>query len=162
MKPIFLIVISTLLFPFTAFAGFDASAEGQKLSKRDAEWADLATAGKDVEKVLSYWTDDAVMMMAGQPVITGKAAIRAFVTGSFQTPGFKIHWVSSKPVFSPDGKMAYMQGTEELTLPGPDGAPVVHQMRGVSIWRVDADGQWRCTMDISNEAPPAAAATAAK
>jgi ketosteroid isomerase-like protein len=161
MKPL-IILLSISLVCGRAFAGFDAAAEGQKLLKRDAEWADLATSGKDVEKVVSYWSDDAVLMMSGQPVITGKAAIRAFVTGSFQVPGFKIHWVSSKPVFSPDGKMAYMSGTEELTLPGPDGAPVVHQMRGVSIWRVDADGQWRCTMDISNEAPSPAAGTAAK
>jgi ketosteroid isomerase-like protein len=104
---------------------------------------------------VAYWTDDAVMIMPGEPVITGKAAIRAFVEASFKTPGFRIHWVSSKPIFSADGKMAYMSGTEELTLPGPSGAPVVHQMRGVTIWRMDADGQWRCTMDISNEAPAA-------
>src|SRR5213595_82883 len=34
---------------------FDSKIEGEKLLARDAEWADLATAGKDVEKVVSYW-----------------------------------------------------------------------------------------------------------
>ncbi len=89
---------------------FDPAAEQAKLLRRDAEWADLAFAGKDIEKILSYWSDDPVLIFPGQPVLEGKAAIRAYVTASLNTPGFKIHWVSEKPVFSPDGKLAYMRG----------------------------------------------------
>ncbi len=79
---------------------FDSKTEGEKLLARDAEWADLATAGKDVEKVVSYWSDDAVLIFPGQPVLEGKAAIRGYVAASFNTPGFKIHWVSQKPIFA--------------------------------------------------------------
>jgi ketosteroid isomerase-like protein len=135
--------------------GFDPAAEQAKLLRRDAEWADLASAGKDVEKIVSYWSDDAVLIFPGQPVLEGKAAIRAYVAESLNTPGFKIHWMSEKPVFSPDGKLAYMRGKDELTVPGPNGAPVTVHLRGISIWRLDADGQWRCVVDISNEEPPA-------
>ena len=133
---------------------FDSKTEGGKLLRRDAEWADLATAGTDVEKVLSYWSEDAVLIFPGQPVLEGKAAIRAYVTASFNTPGFKIHWVSQKPVFSPDGKFAYMRGTDELTLPGPNGGTITLHLRGISVWRLDPDKQWRCVVDISNAAPP--------
>jgi ketosteroid isomerase-like protein len=97
---------------------FDADAEGARLLKIDAEWADLASNGKDVEKIISYWSDDATLMFPGQPVIKGKTALRAYVTESVKTPGFKIHWKSEKPVFSQDGKMAYMPGTDEVTVPG--------------------------------------------
>jgi ketosteroid isomerase-like protein len=133
---------------------FDSKTEGEKLLARDAEWANFATAGKDVEKVVSYWSDDAVLIFPGQPVLEGKAAIRAYVAASFNTPGFKIHWVSQKPVFSPDGKLAYMRGTDELTLPGPNGGTMTLHLRGISIWRLDPDKQWRCVLDIANEAPP--------
>ena len=136
---------------------FDTTAESAKLMQRDAEWADLATSGKDVEKILSYWTDDAVVMEPGQPAAEGKQAIRAYVTQSLSTPGFKIHWVSQKPTFSPDGKMAYMRGTDEMTVQGPKGAPMTLHLQGYSIWRKDADGQWRCVVDVANEAPVAAA-----
>lgn len=137
---------------------FDADAEGAKLLKIDAEWADLAADGKDVEKIISYWSDDATLMFPGQPIIKGKAALRAYVTESVKTPGFKIHWKSENPVFSPDGKMAYMPGADEVTAPGPQGALMTLHYRGISIWRRDADGPWRCVVDISNEEPPPTAA----
>ena len=153
-----------MCFAFTRFspgacwlfsAWFDPVAEEAKLLRRDAEWADLASAGKDVEKIVSYWTDDAVLIFPGQPLLEGKAAIRAYVAESLNTPGFKIHWVSEKPMFSPDGKLAYMRGKNELTAPGQNGAPITVHLRGISIWRLDADGQWRCVVDMSNEEPPA-------
>src|SRR5881398_2792280 len=150
--------LALMVLPFLVFScsqrDFDSVAEGQKLLGRDAEWADLATAGKDIEKVVSYWSDDAVLIFPGQPVLEGKAAIRAYVAASFDTPGFKIHWVSQKPVFSPDGKLAYMRGTDELTLPGLNGGTMTLHLRGISVWRLDPDKQWRCVLDISNEAPP--------
>ncbi|PYK06398.1 MAG: hypothetical protein DME66_04605 [Verrucomicrobia bacterium] len=150
------LLVFLLLLVGCSQRGFDPVAEGEKLLRRDTEWADLASAGKDVEKIVWYWTDDAVLIFPGQPVLEGKAAIRAYVAQSLNTPGFRIHWVSEKPVFSPDGKLAYMRGKNELTAPGPNGAPTTVHLRGISIWRLDADGQWRCVVDISNEEPPAA------
>ena len=134
---------------------FDPASEGEKLLRQDAEWADLAAAGKDVDKVVSYWSDDAVVIFPGQPVIKGKADIRAYVTKCFQTPGFRIHWVSKDPTFSPDGKFAYMFGTDDATVPGPDGTPITLHSRGISVWRLESDGQWRCVADVSSEEPSA-------
>ena len=85
-------LLALVVLPFLVFScsqrDFDSVAEGQKLLRRDAEWADLATAGKDVDKIVSYWTDDAVVIFPGQPVIEGKQAIRAYVEASLKTPGF--------------------------------------------------------------------------
>src|SRR5438034_2986158 len=157
-----LIDLSVLILPLVlggcSQRGFDPATEETKLLHRDAEWADLASAGKEVDKIVSYWSDDAVLIFPGQPVLEGKQAIRAYVEASLKTPGFKIHWVSEKPVFSPDGKLAYMRGTDELTAPGPNGTPITLHLRGISVWRMDPDGQWRCVVDISNEEPPAAPA----
>lgn len=92
--------------------------------KRDAEWAEAAATGKDVDKIVSYWADDAVVIPQGQPMAEGKKAIRAFVTASLAIPGFRIHWVSDRVSFSPDGKVAYMRSTNEMTVPGPTGDPL--------------------------------------
>lgn len=37
----------------------DLAAERVRILRRDAEWAALASDGRDLERVLSYWTDDA-------------------------------------------------------------------------------------------------------
>jgi ketosteroid isomerase-like protein len=134
-------------------ARFDSAAEADRLLRRDAEWADAAAAGKDVDKIVSYWADDAVVIPQGQPIVEGKAAIRAFVTSSLAIPGFHIHWVSSKVSFSPDGRLAYMQATSEMTEPGPTGAPITLPGRAVTVWRREPDGQWRCVVDIWNDPP---------
>lgn len=103
---------------------FDAAAEAPKLLERDAEWAATASAGKDVEKTVSYWSDDALIVPQEGPIIEGKAAIRDFVAKRFRTPGSYIHWKSEKPSFSSDGTLAYMRGTNEITVPGSDGVPM--------------------------------------
>src|SRR6266581_9397322 len=105
MSPPALLLVFLLVLAGCSQRGFDAAAEQAKLLRRDAEWADLASAGKDVEKIVSSWTDEAVLIFPGQPVLEGKAAIRAYVAQSLNTPGFRIHWVSQKPVFSPDGRL---------------------------------------------------------
>lgn len=145
--------VALLLMSGCSSPRFDPAAETDLLLKRDAEWAAAAVAGKDVERIVSYWTDDAVVIPPGQPVVEGKQAIRGFVTASLAIPGFRIHWVSDKVSFSPDGRLAYMRSTNEVTVPGPTGTPMTMHGRAVSVWRRDTDGQWRCVVDIWNDAP---------
>ena len=122
-RPLFSVAATLLLGACarTTPPEFDATAESAKLLQRDAEWADAATAGKDVEKIISYWTDDAVVIEPGQPAVEGKQAIRAFVTASVKAPGFNIRWVSEKPIFSPSGGMAYMRAATENDRAGGQG-----------------------------------------
>lgn len=150
----FLATVTVAVIAGCGAAPFDRMAEQQRLLQRDAEWADVASAGKDVDRTVSYWSEDAVILPQGQPSVSGKAAIRAFVASSFAIPGFKINWKSEAPEFSPDGKLAYMRGANEMTVPGPDGASVKLPGRGLTVWRKDTDGQWRCVVDIWNDPPP--------
>ncbi len=128
-------------------------AEKRKLLQRDAEWSALASKGRDVEAILSYWTDDAIVMPPGQPSVVGKAALREFIQASLQVPGFSISWKSSDAALSPDGEMAYLCGENRVTMDGPDGARKTTAGRGVTVWRKERDGEWRCVLDIWNEPP---------
>ncbi len=132
---------------------FDAEAESKVLLQRDAEWAAAATAGKDIEKIVSYWSDDAIVVEPGQQIYEGKTAIRAYVADSLHTPGFSIHWVSEKPMFSSDGSMAFMRGVDVMTFPDSNGKLVKLHTRGISVWRRAPGGLWLCVADIANEAP---------
>jgi ketosteroid isomerase-like protein len=133
----------------------DLGAERTKLLQRDAEWAALAADGRDLEAILSYWTDDAVVLPPGLPAVTGKTALREYILASLQIPGFNITWSSRDVVFSPDGNLAYLFGENRVTMNGADGTPATTTGRAVTIWRRDPNGEWRCAVDIWN-APPAA------
>ena len=124
--------------------------EKDRLLQRDTEWARLASEGKDVERILAYWTDDAVVLPPGLPAVVGKAALREYVTASLRIPGFRITWASTDVRFSPDGNLAYMFGHNAVTLKGADGEPRTTPGRAVTIWRRDAGGIWRCAVDIWN------------
>jgi ketosteroid isomerase-like protein len=137
-------------------SSFDAAAESSKLAQRDADWSSASFEGKDIDRIVSFWSHDARVLQPGLPPIDGKTAIRAFVAASLKIPGFKIHWVSEKPEFSPDGKMAYILSQVETTAPGANGTLESTHGRSVTVWRRDTDSVWRCVVDISNDAPPAA------
>jgi ketosteroid isomerase-like protein len=134
-------------------ASAELSAEKQHLLERDAEWAMVASEGRDVDRILAYWTDDAVVVPPGFPPVIGKAALRDYVENSLRIPGFRMTWKSTDVKFSPDLKLAYMFAENTVTMNGPDGKPVTTKGRGVTIWRREPDGVWRCAVDIWNDAP---------
>ena len=70
MKKTLLVVVLILGVEGSRAMAFDVATEDppsreatarreEMLLRRDAEWADLATKGKDIDKIVSYWTDDA-------------------------------------------------------------------------------------------------------
>ena len=69
------------------------------------------------------------------------------------TQALAIHWTSEKPVFSDDGAMAWMYGTDVMTAPGSDGKLVTLRTQGVEIWRRKPGGPWLCVADIAAPAP---------
>ena len=127
--------------------------ERSSLERRDAEWSALASQGKDLEAILSYWTDDAVVVPPGLPTLRGKVALRQYVTESLRIPGFRISWRSSRPILSGDGTLAYMEAENTVSMQTPDGGTAALHGRALTIWRKDMDGEWRCAFDIWN-APP--------
>ena len=131
----------------------DLERERQRLLEWDAEWAALSSAGQDVERILSFWTDDAVVYPPGMPSVRGKAALRSYVQGALATPGFHITWTSSEATLSPDGQLAYVLSTNAVMMPGPAGQLVTTRGRGVTVWRREPNGEWRCAVDIWNDEP---------
>lgn len=100
------------LFLITLWAGcrehiINTKAEEERLMQISRAWSKLA-ATDSIEKTLSYWADDAVVMSPGQPSIKGKNAIREMVEGTSKIPGFKISWKPLSAYVSKSGDMAYI------------------------------------------------------
>jgi uncharacterized protein (TIGR02246 family) len=120
----------------------DKKAEGEKVMQLSKEWSQAASAG-DVEKIVSYWADDAVLMSAGQPVLNGKQAIRKMVEESYKMPGFRISWQPQSVVVSESGDMAYLLENSKISYTDSTGKPVTLNNKAVSIWRKQRDGNWK-------------------
>ena len=72
-KPLFLCGCIALL-SFT-FVGTATAADEQTLRDADAEWSKAAGA-KDLDKTVSYYSDDAIVMPPNDPAATTKEAVR--------------------------------------------------------------------------------------
>jgi ketosteroid isomerase-like protein len=129
------------------------AAESRRLLERDAEWAAAATEGRDVDRIVEFWTEDAVVYPPGMPPVVGRAALRAYVEASLAIPGFSITWTSSEARISPDGRLAYLLSRNAVTVPEESGELTTMRGRAVTIWRLEPDGEWRCAVDIWNEEP---------
>jgi ketosteroid isomerase-like protein len=127
--------------------------EKAALLERDRVWAAVASEGKDLERILSFWTDDAKVYPPGAPIVEGKEAIRAFVTPSLSMPGFDVGWETEEVVIAPSGDMGYTTGRSHLTIPDAAGKLQTENGRYVTVWRRDPDGEWRCVIDIWNAGP---------
>ena len=55
----------------------------------------MAEDTKDVEKVLSYYADDASLVILGEPVATGKDAIRKVIKNMVSDPNFTLMFGSN-------------------------------------------------------------------
>ena len=124
-----------------------------EILRLDAEWLQAAK-DRDVDRAVSYWSDDAIVYPPGSPPVSGKKAIREFVVKSFQTPGFAISWKTDDVVVARSADMAYTTGPNRVAFTAPDGKPVVVEGKAVTVWRRQGDG-WKCVIDIWNDAAPA-------
>jgi len=156
-KPLFLcgcIALLSLTFAGTASAK-DPKIE-QALRDLDAQWSNAASA-KDVDKVVSFYSDDAIVLPANAPIATTKAAIRNLWSGLLTSPGVNMNWKTTKVEVSKSGDMAYASGTYELTMNDPSGKPVNDRGKYLVVWEKQTDGKWKCGADIWNSDLPASA-----
>jgi ketosteroid isomerase-like protein len=85
-------------------------------------WA--ASAGTtDVERIVSFWTDDAVIYPPRQAPVAGKAAIRKYVGDSMKIPGFSVSWKPAAAVVSASGDLGYTTGTNSSPFPTTRAGP---------------------------------------
>ena len=138
----------------SALAAPNEKASGAKaeILRLDAEWAKAAEA-RDLERILSYWSDDASVFPPGSPALVGKDAIRAYIGQSLQMPGFRISWKTNEVTVAESGDLAYGVGTNRVSFTGPDGKPVTVEGKAVTVWRKDPAGGWKCVVDIWNDIP---------
>ncbi len=131
----------------------DVEAARAALLEADAEWS-KAAAAKDVERYLSFLTDDAAVLPPNAPILTGKDAIRKGNVELSAAPGLAISWQPSQAEVSRAGDLGYTRGSAELTMNDPKGNPVTDRLKYVTVWKKQPDGTWKVVADIFNSDLP--------
>jgi len=137
----------------------DTKAE-QSLRDTDAAWS-KAAASKDLDKTLSYYSDDATVLPPNAPIATTKEEIRKIWQDMLASAGLAISWKAIKVEVAKSGDLGFVSGTYELTMNDASGKPVTDKGKYVEVWEKKADGKWKCGTDTWNSDLPAAASSPA-
>ena len=163
---IILLVVSLLLVSAcqrqaTTTFGDTRSADEATLRNLDTEWSKAAGA-KDVDKTASYYSDDALVLPPNMPAINGKQGARAMWQGMFSVPGFGGGWKVSKVEVARSGDLGYVTGTYELSETDAKGKPMTDKGKYLEVWKKQADGTWKCVVDMFNSDLPSDAGEESK
>jgi ketosteroid isomerase-like protein len=131
----------------------DPAQAARALLDTDRAWATLVASNGPVDSIVAYWTPDARVVLPGQPLLVGTAAIRQMVAGTRSIPGFRITWSPDSAVVSSAGDFGYTFGTNRITVPDSSGTLHTTEGRYLTVWRREPNGRWRCSFDIFNEGP---------
>jgi len=106
--------------------------------------ADAAFNHGDLDLMLAYYEEDAVMVYQVGRLVRGKAALREALQGLLPMNPTAAHEVSHV-VESGDLALWTSQWTVRGT--GPDGSPIVRTGRGCVVFRKGMDGGWRVAIE---------------
>ncbi|MFN2531046.1 MAG: DUF4440 domain-containing protein [Pyrinomonadaceae bacterium] len=153
---VFLVLVFVLAACQTKTAAPDTrAADENALTALDNDWSKAAGL-KDVEKIVSYYSNDAVVMPPNSPSLTGKEPVRNFWKGMIGAPGFTGGWKPTKIEVARSGDLAYIGGTYELGANDANGKLMTDKGKYVEVWKKQADGSWKCAIDIFNSDLPVA------
>ena len=149
-------MIRNTAFAMAAFAvgacnGGQASNEDARTAIKAADEAlQQAISKGELERIASFYADDAVLLPMAEPIVTGKEAIRAEWRHVLGIPGMQNVSALKHVDVSRSGDLGYTRGTYTSRMAGPKGEPLTEPGKWVSIWKKQSDGQWRIVVDTYN------------
>jgi len=114
-----------------------------------------AVAERNLEVIVSFYAEEAVLLPTAEPIVVGKSSIREEWQHILSIPNFQNKSTLTKIDVSGGGDMAYSMGTYLTTMLGENGKPVTEPGKWLSVWKRQADGSWRIVVDTYNtDIPP--------
>lgn len=130
----------------------DQQAEAEKIMELSREWAKSAQTG-DTDKILSYWSNDAVVISPGQPPMRGQDELRKMVEMNSSIPGFKVNWNPKESFVSESGDLGYTIGKNYFKMLDSLGNEITRYNNVMEVWKKQDNGSWKCVVDISSPDP---------
>jgi uncharacterized protein (TIGR02246 family) len=149
LLPAIVLLISILSIPGW---GRTPASEEAAIRQLDAEWS-AALEARDLDRVMTFYAEDASFLVPNQPIIVGAPAIRAWFAERIARPGYRASFVPTEVVVADSLDLAYELGAFRAEVTRDDGATLVSTGKHLVTWK-RVGGQWRVAAEsISTDAP---------
>lgn len=159
MKTRLVLILSLIVVPIAIVCNFPrqtlaAAFDDSAVREADAAWSNAAGA-KDLDKTVSFYSDDALVLPPNEPAVTGKEGIRK-LWGGFLDSITSMKWKATRVEMANSGEMAVLTGVYEMTM--KDGSK--DRGKYCEVWKQQSDGTWKCGIDMFSSDIPTPAAVA--
>jgi uncharacterized protein (TIGR02246 family) len=131
------------------------AADEAAVRQTDTRWSKAAQS-KRVDDWVAFYSDDAVILPPNEKKASGKESVRKEIGALLALPGLSIGWEPQTVEVARSGDLAYTQGAYELTTTDSHGKPATDHGKTVEIWKKQADGSWKCVVDMWSSDLPGA------
>ena len=134
----------------------DIQAEKNAIQSLEDQWS-VAFQTSDLEKIMSSYASDAVIMDANKPIIIGLEGIRNHTNSMFTDTTLLLNTYSLKVdviEVSTSGDFAYARGHQHITIKTKEGL-IKDEGKWVDVLK-KIDGQWKSIVTIGNSDLPIA------
>lgn len=157
MKTRLVLILALVVLPIAIVCNFPPTANGadeQAVKDADAAWS-KAAGSKDVDKTVSFYADDALVLPPNESAVSGKEKIRDLWRG-FLDSVTDMSWKATRVEMAKSGDMACLTGTYEMTM--KDGSK--DHGKYCEVWE-KKNGTWKCGTDMFSSDLPAPGASPA-
>jgi ketosteroid isomerase-like protein len=102
----------------------------------------------------AWFAEDGVALGNGAAPSVGRVAIAK--SANWDPKVYQLTWTPTDAMMGPSGDMGYTWGHFEGHSKDANGNPVTTTGRYITIWRKQADGQWKVVLDAGANEEPAA------
>ena len=154
------ISITRIVLPaiITLIAGchqqIDVGKARTELLETDAAFAQKSLEVGAAEAFHLYFADDATQFPSGANPRFGRDSIYARMKSS--RVAYVLRWTPRAADIALGGDLGYTWGTSSFTWKDDHDSMHVEYGKYVSVWKRQADGQWKVVIDIGNDNPPPA------
>ena len=140
------------LLPAVIAAGDGHDSEIQEIRANEVSW-NRDFASRDVEKIVSHYADDAIMMAPGLPAFHGKEAIRSFLKTMVADEALSLQFHTGRVQLANSGDVGWSEGSYTMTMTDPETRkPVSSTGSYVTVYRKER-GMWKAVSDIASAGP---------
>lgn len=124
----------------------NSKIEQEALIRADKAWS-YAAKTNDMEKLWSFWEDEAIILMSVDMTLKVIDQIKRFTTQARTDPDFEISWEVQGAEVSEKADMGYTYGIGKVQRTNEAGELITIIKPYLTVWKKQTDGTWKCKIE---------------